>query len=297
MTVSATEAPAPAVPFEFFELEVVRKQRIGASMVRLTFGGAQLGRLVSGGKDQRFKLFLPHPGQRAPVVPTASDNWFTDWRAMDPNVRALMRTYTVRALRRTPQHPADELDVDFALHEGPAPGGGPASQWAHNASLGDPVTLLAPVVEDNGGVDFRPPSATDWVLLSGDETALPAIASILESLPAGTPARVFLEVPHPEDRQPLLTSADAEITWLVRDGEERHRTEAAVAAVREASLPSGTPYAWIAGEAGTVKALRRHLVRERGVDRRAVKFTGYWRLGTSEEQLLAEATANAPATA
>jgi NADPH-dependent ferric siderophore reductase len=34
-----------------------------------------------------------------------------------------------------------------------------------------------------------------------------------------------------------------------------------------------------------VKELRRHLVQERGIDRRAVTFVGYWRRGLSEEQL------------
>jgi NADPH-dependent ferric siderophore reductase len=62
-----------------------------------------------------------------------------------------------------------------------------------------------------------------------------------------------------------------------------------VEAIRAAALPAGVPYAWIAGEAGAVRALRRHLVGERGFDRRAVTFTGYWRRGATEEDLLAEA--------
>ena len=41
-------------------------------------------------------------------------------------------------------------------------------------------------------------------------------------------------------------------------------------------------YAWIAGEAGMVKALRRFLVTDAGLDRRQVAFMGYWRLGRAE---------------
>ncbi|MBD8077622.1 siderophore-interacting protein [Cellulosimicrobium arenosum] len=41
-------------------------------------------------------------------------------------------------------------------------------------------------------------------------------------------------------------------------------------------------YAWLAGEAGAIKTLRRHLVAELGVDRRAVAFMGYWRVGRAE---------------
>jgi NADPH-dependent ferric siderophore reductase len=38
-------------------------------------------------------------------------------------------------------------------------------------------------------------------------------------------------------------------------------------------------YAWLAGEAGVVTGLRRHLLREAGFDRRSVAFMGYWRKG------------------
>ncbi|MEU3330141.1 siderophore-interacting protein [Streptomyces albus] len=291
-TVGTARSAPSTVPFEFFDLHVVRTRRLGPTMLRVTLGGERLARFASGGRDQRVKLFLPQPGQTAPVVPTdAGENWFPAWRAMDPNIRGVMRSYTVRALRRgSAWGAADELDIDFALHGET----GPASRWALRATPGDRVIVLGPVVEDNAGVDFRPPAGTDWVLLSGDETALPAIGAALEWLPAGMPVRVFAEVPHLADVQDLPTLADVRTTWLVRE-QARGTSRAArmVQAVRDAQLPAGTPYAWIAGEAGTVKTLRRHLVQERGFDRRAVTFTGYWRLGATEEQLVAEALATA----
>jgi NADPH-dependent ferric siderophore reductase len=283
MTTAATTT-ATAAPFRFFDARVVRTCSLGPSMTRITFGGSCLKDFTAGGRDQRFKLFLPHPGQSAPVVPVEDgEGWFASWRAMDPGVRGIMRSYTVREQRREP----DEIDVDFALHED----GGPAASWAARAGSGDRVTLLGPVVADNGGVDFRPPPGTDWVLISGDETALPAIAGILEWLPAGTRAKVWIEVQHAADLQELHTEANAEITWLVRDGAapDAPRSALVLDELRAAALPDGTPYAWIAGEAGTVRAARRHLVRERGFDRRAVTFTGYWRLGACEEQLVEEA--------
>ncbi|GII24031.1 siderophore-interacting protein [Planosporangium mesophilum] len=273
MTTAVTTAP-----YRFFDVRVVRTERVGTSMVRITFGAPGLVDLASGGRDQRFKLFLPHPYQASPVVPTG-DDWFARWRAMDPTVRAVMRSYTVREQRHDP----GEFDVDFALH-GEA---GPASRWATRALSGDRVTVLAPVVEDNGGVDFRPPAGTGWVLLAGDETALPAVAGILSWLPAGTRARVWVEVAHAADIRDLPTeAADVMVTWLVR---EVAGCPSVLDAVRAAHLPTGTPYAWIAGEAGTVRALRRHLVGERGFGRDRVTFTGYWRRGSSEEDLLTEA--------
>ncbi|MFF8813325.1 siderophore-interacting protein [Streptomyces pactum] len=293
----STDTPdttAPRIPFGFFDAQVVRTRPLGRSMVRVTFGGPGLTGFVSGGRDQRFKLFLPHPGQDAPVVPVeAGEDWFPQWRALDPATRGIMRSYTVRA-QRTTADGGTEVDVDFALHGAhgtDSTASGPAARWAAAAAPGHRAVLLGPVEPENAGVDFRPPAGTDWVLLTADETALPAVAGILESLPAGTAARVWIEVPHSEDIQQLTTAAGAEITWLVRNTANGPRTGLVLDAVRAADLPAGAPYAWIAGEAGTVRALRRHLVGERGFDRKAVTFTGYWRKGATEEQLVEEALA------
>lgn len=278
-------------PFRFFSLRVLRSQRISRSMLRVTFGGDELWQFASAGRDQRIKLFLPHPHQEAPLLPEQTDElWFPRWQAMDPAERAVMRSYTVREQRRMP----DELDIDFALHGDT----GPASRWAARARPGDQVSVLGPVVEDNAGMDFRPPPESDWVLLAGDETALPAVAGILDWLPPGTRAHVWLEVPHAEDKTPLATRAEVTITWLSRDqAPGPRRTDLLVDAIRNADLPDGTPYAWIAGEAAMVRSLRRHLVREREMDRRKVKFTGYWRLGATEEDLLKEAVTTGDRTA
>lgn len=275
---------AVAAPFRFFSLQVVRTRRLGPSLVRVTFTGADLHICHSDGHDQSLSLFLPQPGQSEPVVPLdLGDGWWQAWRELPDDVRAVMRSYTLRALRRDP----DEIDIDFALHgvgPGAAHSAGPASRWAARAAAGDRVLLLGPAVADNRAIRFRPPADTDLVVLCGDETALPAATAILESLPAGTRVRAWLEVPHAGDVQEVRTAADAEITWLVRhDG-----SPTTVDAVRAAPLPGAErPYVWIAGESGQVKSLRRHFVGERGVDRRRVTFVGYWRRGLSEEQLRA----------
>ncbi|NGN69315.1 siderophore-interacting protein [Streptomyces sp. A7024] len=270
-TTSAT--PATATPFRFFDLEVLRAERRSPTMIRIVMGGPELPSMASAGRDQRLKLFFPHPGQDAPVMPDDDgSDWYGAYQALDPAVRGIMRTYTIRALS------TDELTVDFAVHGDE----GPASRWALAAAPGDRLAALAPATADNVAYDYRPPSDTDWVLLAGDESALPAIASILETLPAGLPVRAWIDVAEPADIQGLPTpSPDAEIVWQVR-GVSRPTPEEIAAA----SLPEGTPYAWIAGESATVKAIRRHLVRERGIDRKRVTFSGYWRRGTSETQLL-----------
>ncbi|MEU0333192.1 siderophore-interacting protein [Streptomyces sp. NPDC006193] len=279
---------AVAAPFRFFALQVVRTRRLGPSLVRVTFTGPDLHAFRSDGRDQSLSLFLPHPGQREPVVPLElGDGWWQGWRELPEDVRAVMRSYTLRALRSDAWGRTAEIDIDFALH-GIGPGAptpaGPASRWAARAGAGDRVLLLGPAVADNRAIRFRPPEDTGLVVLCGDETAVPAATAVLESLPAGARARAWLEVPHAGDVQEVHTRADAEITWLVRhDGSPR-----AAEAVREAELPPAErPYVWLAGESGQVKALRRHFVGERGVDRRRITFVGYWRQGMTEEQLRA----------
>ncbi|WP_369196566.1 siderophore-interacting protein [Streptomyces djakartensis] len=275
---------AVAAPFRFFSLQVARTRRLGPSLARVTFAGPDLHAFHSDGRDQSLSLFLPHPGQSEPVVPLElGDGWWQGWRELPDDVRAVMRSYTLRALRRDP----DEIDVDFVLH-GVGPGtrgeAGPAARWAARAAAGDRVLLLGPAVADNRAIRFRPPVDSDLVVVWGDETAVPAASAVVESLPAGTRARVWLEVPHAGDVQDLTTGANTEVTWLVRaDG-----APTALDAVRAAEFGSAErPYVWLAGESGRVKELRRHFVAERGVDRRRVTFVGYWRRGVSEEQLRA----------
>ncbi|MGW0597650.1 siderophore-interacting protein [Streptomyces sp. NPDC002776] len=270
---------AVAVDFRFFSLQVVRTRRLGPSLVRVTFGGPELSDFRSDGRDQSLSLFLPHPGQEEPVVPVElGDGWWQGWRDLPDDVRAVMRSYTLRELRRDP----DEIDIDFVLHE-PA---GPASRWASRAAAGDRVLLIGPAVADNRAIRFRPPADTGLMVVWGDETAVPAVCAIVESLPVGTRARVWLEVRHAGDIQELETQADAEIVWLVRQDRGAEGSPMALDALRGTELPDAErPYVWIAGESGCVKALRRHFVQERGIDRRRVTFVGYWRHGLTEEQL------------
>ncbi|WP_327291771.1 siderophore-interacting protein [Streptomyces sp. NBC_01198] len=262
--------------YDFFRATVLRTHRLSAGLLRVVLGGPGLDAVASGGRDQRLKLFLPQEGQDEPVLPEVLDaDWYAGWRALDPEVRGIMRTYTIRDVRRERGREPAELDIDFALHGDL----GPASRWANRAVPGDRLTLLAPVVPDNGGVDFRPPAGTDWVLLCADETAVPAVAAILEWLPAGTVVKAWISVGSPEDRIELPTKCQAEVSWLTRPG-------ALPAAVAAALFPAGAPYAWVAGEAGVVREVRRHLVGARAFAPGAVTFAGYWRRGASEDALL-----------
>jgi iron complex transport system ATP-binding protein len=81
--------------------------------------------------------------------------------------------------------------------------------------------------------------------------------------------------PEPED-----VNVDRDILWETPLRMDR----AALEASRNPSLPAGALpcYAWIAGEAGVIKELRRYLVRDVGIDRKQVAFMSYWRKGKAE---------------
>ena len=283
-----------------YEVTVTRLTELSPHFVRVTFTGPDLSTFGTDGLDQRIKLMFPVNGE----LPRLGADWWETWRSMPNEARNPIRTYTVRAVRQG----AAEIDVDFVAHGD----GGPAARWLLTAAIGDPLVIVGPdahSVDSAGGIDWHPGSATD-VLLAGDETATPAICSILESLPAGMRATAFIEVPSRSDVLPLESAADVSVTWLARD--EHETLEPAVRAWVDAHngvitlAPSpqevedvdvdvdllwdapldaeGSFYAWLAGEASVIKSLRRLLVSERGVDRRRVAFMGYWRLGRAEGQ-------------
>ncbi|MER8185806.1 siderophore-interacting protein [Kitasatospora sp. NPDC094015] len=244
-------------------------------MLRITFTGDDLAALPDHWPDQQVKLCFPPPGRPAPVLPAADPDgdpmrWYQAFLAIPEDSRPAMRGFTIRA--RRPER--GELDIDFVLHGDT----GPAGRWALTAAVGDTLGMVGP-----SAAYARPLPAADWLLLAGDETALPAVSTLLEALPPGAPAIAFLEVADPAEQQPLDTRADLTVHWLHRDGRPAGHGTALLDAVRAAALPAGTGSAWLAAEAGTARALRRHLVGERGLAKRSVEFAGYWRLSLTQD--------------
>ena len=302
-----TQIATTVVPWRFFRTEVRRVEQLSPSFLRVTFTGVDLDRFADNGFDQRIKLIPPLPGSGLDHFPTG-DDWYLRWRELPQALRNPIRTYTVRAVR--PE--VAEVDVDMVLHGV----SGPASHWAVQAGPGAAAILLGPNADHDGvhgGIDFHPPAHAEGLLLGGDETAVPAIASILSRLPADAAGEALLEVPTTGDVLRLAAPAGMRVTWLPRDGAAHG--DRLVPAMRQATRrvlgdrPAGPVteledvdvdhdmlwevpaesvtdasrcYAWLAGEAGVIKTLRRHLVGECGVDRRSVAFMGYWRLGRSE---------------
>ncbi|MCP2163259.1 siderophore-interacting protein [Goodfellowiella coeruleoviolacea] len=271
MTSPPTAKAEPSVrPYRVFPVTVRGAVLVTPRMRRITLAGAELAGATSSGLDQRIKVLLPQDGQREPVIGGDGD-WYQHHQRLPEEVRPVMRTYTVRRFR-----PWDnELDVDFVLHGDT----GPASRWAARAVVGDRLAVVAPDAQHTPiiGYEYRPPRTSEWSLIAGDETALPAIGAIVESLGPHDRAEVFVEVADQTEVQPLVSVADVRFTWICRDGARPGQPRGLLPAVRAAALPDRPGYAWLAGEAGMIARLRRHLVGERGFDRGSVYFSGYWK--------------------
>ncbi|WP_406055129.1 siderophore-interacting protein [Streptomyces sp. NBC_01077] len=274
-------APAPEPPpLPLRRLRVVAARRVTPRMQRVTFGGASLDGFVLAGPDQQVKLFFPQPGQAEPVLPVPDPDgdvmrWYGAYSALPEAERPWMRSYTVRA--HDPA--AGTIDIDFFLHGNgdDSAGEGPATRWARSARPGDAVGMFGPSAAFAMPVD---PGAGDWTLLYADACALPALATVVAALPPGQRAVAYVRLSDPAELQPLPTAGDLTVRPRYDDTsavDTSADAASAVDALRADPLPDGRPYVWLAGEASTVRALRRHLVEERGVDRRSVHFAGYWR--------------------
>ncbi|MDM7890413.1 siderophore-interacting protein [Curtobacterium caseinilyticum] len=300
-----------AARYRVFSVRVAAVTALTPSFVRVTLAGDALADFSAVGLDQRIKVVLPIPGHGFTDLPDG-DDWYGAWRALPDAERNPLRTYTVRSFRPD----AHELDIDFVAHGDT----GPASRWVSSCRVGDELRIVGPAVPSSpaelpsGAAEFAPGTATR-ILLAGDETAAPAICAILEALDVATVGHVFIEVPTDADRLPVTAPAGVEVRWIARNGashgvrmtDQVHAwaSDVAVAASARAGDPARVElaevdvdeqvlwdvpapvderpvYAWIAGEAGCVKELRRHLVRGVGLDRRQVAFMGYWRHGKAE---------------
>ncbi|MDX8054213.1 siderophore-interacting protein [Lentzea sp. BCCO 10_0798] len=240
--------------FDQFVMTVTAVTELGDHMRRITFHAPEFASFAVTGPDEHFGLLMATGRE---LVMPADDriNVRSSLRAMPEDTRPDLRWYTVRAHRPD----VAEIDVDFVVH-GDA---GPGTRWARRAITGDEAGFRA------GGSAYRPPAGGS-VLLAADETALPALAAILEV--ETRPVQVFVEVPDESYR------VDLEAEWVLRGDAEPG--SAVLKAIQDKAL-STVEYAWACGESALATGVRRHLVKDRGVDRKAIMFSGYWKVGSA----------------
>jgi NADPH-dependent ferric siderophore reductase len=227
-------------------LTVKSTEKIAAHMLRITLTG-DLGGFTSLGFDDHVKLFFPDGTTNAEGAPAM-----------------LARDFTPRRYDAA----ANTLEIDFAIHDA-----GPATRWAAQAKPGDALALGGP----RGS--FVIPTAYDWHLLAGDETALPAISRRLAELPAGARAVVVVEVDGPADEITLPTKTNASVTWAHRNGAAAGESDALSKMLAKLDLPAGDYYAWVGCESLIAKALRKQLIADHRANPKWMRAAGYWRRG------------------
>lgn len=233
-------------------VEVSHIAVLSPAMRRITLKGAELEGFAPAGPASYIKLIFPEPGQTEPTRP------------LPDGPRAVsMRTYTPLAMR--PE--AQEVDVDFVLH-----GEGPASTWAAQASVGQVLFLMGP-----GPGYTLDPAATQHLLIA-DDSALPAVETILAALPASAHAQVLLEVISDAEQRPLHSAAQLDVRWLARGTDHRaagHALEKALGAF----APIGPETRiYLACEAAAMRRIRQLLITALGVNRSQIVGRGYWKL-------------------
>ncbi|WP_422773668.1 siderophore-interacting protein [Plantactinospora sp. WMMC1484] len=242
-----------------------RSAQISPGFVSVTLGGADLAHFTPSAPDEAVRLFFPRDGQDHLIMPTVSNQaWTIQMLAQPVTRRPWVRLYTARAFRPD----LLELDVEIALH-----GNSPASRWARGAAPGSPAGIL------DEGHTYRYRTDTDWELLAGDESALPAIVAILEQAPPDYRAQVYCEIANTADIRALPNlPVGVDLHWLPRGDNDEIPGRLALRTITDTILPNGRFTAWIAGEQRLPSQLRRHLI-SRGIAKRDITFTGYWRRG------------------
>lgn len=224
---------------------MTEREVLGPGRIRLTFGGPHVAPFI------RLQAARTAGAWIKLVVPC-------------PHGAMLGRAYT---LHRT--DPATgTFDVDFMLHES-----GPLSSWARASQTGDAVEFAGP---RDGGFLLRPQS--QWIVLIGDETALPAIQAILASLPGHLDGTVLIETEHPGRHEPFFIAPNFRLRRVrsARDG-----LHALVAALGSEAVLPGSGQAWVAGEAAAVAAIRTLLQEKWQLAPTHIRTMGYWKRGVA----------------
>jgi NADPH-dependent ferric siderophore reductase len=253
---SSTPSPAPTRKRRPpRRVEVSRIQVLSPAMRRITLRGAELEGFEPTAPASYLKLIFPEAGQLEPTRPLP-----------DGPRPVSMRTYTPLAVRPETL----EVDVDFVLH-----GEGPASTWATQAQVGQVLFLMGP------GPGYPLDTAIAQHLLIADDSALPAVETILAALPVSASVQVLLEVMDAAEERPLHSAAQLHVQWLAR-GSNNHAAGLSLESALRA-LPTLAPISpevriYLACEAAAMRRIRRLLIDELRASPSQIVGRGYWKL-------------------
>jgi NADPH-dependent ferric siderophore reductase len=239
-------------------LTVAAVTQVTPSVRRVLLSGTEAAVATAG---PTVNVLVPRVGDPAPRWPHVARDGRIVWP--DGAHGVSLRSYTAR--RQDPT--AGEVEMDFVLH-----GDGPAAAWAAAA---EPGARLG--VAGSGALGDRP---AGWLLLAGDETALPAISRILAEARPTTRGVALLEVAGPDEEQPLSAPAGVEVRWLHRGGTPPGESTLLTDDVAALDRPADDDvFAWVAAESAAVRAIRADLRGRWGLGRAQHHAIGYWRRG------------------
>jgi NADPH-dependent ferric siderophore reductase len=198
-----------------------------------------------------LRLTLSVPGFQSTGVPD-------EWVGLVVPGQFQVRYYTVRS------HRDDEVVIEVVVHDR-----GLVTEWATGECVGEEVVVTG------AQSSYAEPEGAAWLLLVGDLTAMPAMARIAAS--TGMPTRIWAEVP---DDLPGYLPDGADVTWLAPPAEGQSRLAEVVEGI---DWPAGEGYFWMAGESAQMRAIRKHLMRERRLPNAAYDVMGYWRAVTARQ--------------
>jgi NADPH-dependent ferric siderophore reductase len=250
-------------------LAVLGREQLSPHTVRITAGGPGFEALrMNEFTDKYAKILFVDPalGLTPPYDLAALRE------SLPSAQQPVTRTYTLR--RADPQR--QELTIDFVVHGDE----GIAAPWAARAEPGDVLTM------SGAGGAYRPDPASDWHLLAGDESALPAICSALEALPDDARGLAYLETSDPGEYLDAKPPAGVEVVWLHRPHPGSQPQLLADAVLAGPWLP-GLADVFAHGERESMKAVRAALKTRLG-DGDQVSLSGYWAAGRTEDAFQSE---------
>ncbi len=238
-------------------VEVLERVERSPRLLRITLIGDSLKTLEVDQPAASVRLLVPGPGDDELEMPTWDGNEFL----LADGSRPLLRTFTPLRV----DNDAGRMDLEIVRHDG-----GAVSRWAETASPGDPAAINGP------GRGFDLPDGITRLLLLGDETAMPAVAQLMEWMPDEVETEAHVEV---ITHDAVVTMPDDEaVTWHVCEPPGAALVEVARSLTAE-DLPD-TTHLWAAGEASAMQAIRNHLFDDLGLARSRATVRGYWKPAT-----------------
>jgi NADPH-dependent ferric siderophore reductase len=235
LTVSWDQIDVGALAPGLSLMRVVSVSRRSPNFLRVRLQGDDSARFSQG--SLHFRLLVPPVG-RVPVWPRVAETGRTVW---PDGPDALHRpVYTVAA------QAGDWLDFDIFLHDG-----SPTCDWALTRAEGSEVAIIGP------GGGWCPEA--DRLFLFGDETAVPAIARMLDLAQGEVRAVVRAK---PEDLGPL--AADPRLRF----------DDDLLGALAATQIGEGS-HVWFAASADEARQARQDLLA-RKISKKDFMAAAYW---------------------